>query len=122
MAIEYPRGCPSVCPECKHCVCFKDVCRNCGAKVKKRPKEREPRCPSESWDQLLGQAPGGARHPLMELVTCIEPCHRPVPPLWVGDPTMPLAVSSALWISQSRGESGPQPRFSSYKFNLPPES
>jgi hypothetical protein len=47
-------------------------------------------------------SPEGARpadHPLMEFASRLKTSQRTVPPAWVGDSTMPLALASTVWFS-----------------------
>jgi hypothetical protein len=67
-------------------------------------KKGDERPPSRSPFRVFGCACWISRHavadhPLMELAARLKFCRRSVPPSWVRGPTMPLAVSSALWSS-----------------------
>jgi hypothetical protein len=58
----------------------------------------------------------------MELAARLKPNHRSVPPSWVGDPTVLLAVSSALWFSRDDDgieDKATNPDFDEFRF--PPE-
>ncbi len=54
------------------------------------------------------RVPKALDHPLVELAARLKSCRRSVPRLLVRDPTMPLAVSSALWFSRACAESIPE--------------
>ena len=54
------------------------------------------------------RGPKSLDHPLVELAARLKSCRRSVPRLLVRDPTMPLAVSSAVWVSRASAESIPE--------------
>ena len=54
------------------------------------------------------RGPKSLDHPLVELAARLKSCRRSVPRLLVREPTMPLAVSSAVWVSRASAESIPE--------------